>query len=51
LKFWAIDYMADVWLNDQYLGRHENGETPFDFDVTDVIKPGGVNRLAGAAQK
>ena len=46
LRFWAVDYMAEVWLNDRPVGGHEGGETPFVLDVTDVIKPGEQNRLA-----
>ena len=39
-------YLADVWLNDVHVGRHEGGETPFVFDVTEAIKPNAANRLA-----
>jgi len=46
LRFWAVDYKADVWLNGAYVGGHEGGETPFVLDVTDAIKRGGRNRLA-----
>jgi len=46
LRFWAVDYKADVWLNGAPAGGHEGGETPFVLDVTDVIRPGAANRLA-----
>ena len=46
LRFWAVDYKADVWLNGQMVGGHEGGETPFSLDVTGVLKPGVTNRLA-----
>ena len=46
LRFWAVDYKADVWLNGQPVGGHEGGETPFTLDVTDVLRPGASNRLA-----
>jgi len=46
LRFWAVDYKADVWVNGTYVGGHENGETPFVLDVTDTIQPGAPNRLA-----
>ena len=46
LRFWQVDYKADVWLNDATVGSHEGGESPFVFDVTGVIKPGAKNRLA-----
>lgn len=46
LRFWAVDYLADVWVNDTHVGGHEGGETPFVLDVTDVVNPGGMNRVA-----
>lgn len=46
LRFWAVDFKADVWLNGEYLGSHEGGETPFYFDVTDCMKPRAENLLA-----
>ena len=46
LRFWAVDYLADVWLNDVPVGSHEGGEDPFVLDVTAAVKPGTTNRLA-----
>lgn len=46
LRFWQVDYKADVWLNDAAVGSHEGGESPFVLDVTGVLKPGRTNRLA-----
>jgi hypothetical protein len=46
LRFWAVDYKADVWLNGTPVGSHEGGETPFTLDVTDSIRPNSSNRLA-----
>lgn len=46
LRFWAVDYKADVWLNDVRIGAHEGAESPFVFDVTQAVKPNGSNRLA-----
>ena len=46
LRFGAVDYLADVWVNGVHVGGHEGGETPFVLDVTEVIKPNGDNRLA-----
>ena len=46
LKFGAVNYVADVWLNGHYLGYHEGGSTPFAFDVTDAILPDDVNIIA-----
>ena len=46
LRFLAVDYYAEVWLNGVCLGKHEGSEDPFEFDVTDALKPGTTNRLA-----
>lgn len=46
LKFGGVDYKADVWLNGKYLGTHEGGEAPFDFEITDTVMPGQENLLA-----
>ncbi|NQT51934.1 glycoside hydrolase family 2, partial [bacterium] len=46
LRFWQVDYKADVWLNGARIGEHEGAESPFVFDVTDRIKPGAANLLA-----
>jgi len=46
LKFRAVDYLADAWVNGVHLGSHEGGETPFVLDATQAVKPGQTNRLA-----
>jgi beta-galactosidase len=46
LKFEAVSYVADVWLNGTYLGSHEGGATPFAFDVGGAMRPGADNVLA-----
>jgi beta-mannosidase len=38
LCFDAVDNKADVWLNDRSLGRHEGQFTPFEFDVTGLLR-------------
>lgn len=45
LKFGAVRYVADVWLNGHYLGYHEGGDTPFALDATPVLIPGAFNNL------
>jgi beta-galactosidase/beta-glucuronidase len=45
LRFWAVDYLAEVWLNGTRVGQHEGGETPFVLDVTDAIRAGSKNLL------
>ena len=39
--FGAANYTADVYLNGEKLGRHEGGFTPFDFEVTKLVREGG----------
>lgn len=46
LRFWAVDYLCDVYVNGQKVGSHEGAEDPFEFDITDAVRPGEVNRLA-----
>lgn len=46
VRFGAVDYLADVWLNGRPVGRHEGGETPFTLDVTDALRPAATNLLA-----
>ncbi|MGZ3944330.1 MAG: glycoside hydrolase family 2 protein [Mucilaginibacter sp.] len=38
IHFGAASYIADVYFNGKKLGRHEGGFTPFQFEVTDLIK-------------
>jgi glycosyl hydrolase family 2 len=40
LRFEAVDWEAQVWVNDAPLGQHAGGYTPFAFDITDRVKPG-----------
>ena len=46
LRFWAVDYQAEVWLGGTKVGQHEDGESPFVLDVTGQVRPGAANRLA-----
>jgi len=46
LRFEAVFYLARVWLNGQYLGAHEGGYTPFEFDVSGIVQPGVENVVA-----
>ncbi|WP_423747535.1 sugar-binding domain-containing protein (plasmid) [Haladaptatus sp. SPP-AMP-3] len=40
LRFGAVDYEAEVWVNGTSVGTHRGGYTPFGFDVTDAVEPG-----------
>ena len=46
LRFHAVDYLAEVWVNGKPVGGHEGGETPFVLDITDAVKPEAENLLA-----
>ncbi|TFD60884.1 glycoside hydrolase family 2 [Cryobacterium suzukii] len=37
LHFGAVDYRASVWIDGQFIGSHEGGQTPFSFDVTEAL--------------
>jgi len=41
IHFGAVNYLADVYFNGKKLGRHEGGFTPFEFEVTCLIKKKG----------
>jgi beta-glucuronidase len=36
--FGAANYLADVYLNGQKLGQHEGGFTPFNFEITKLVR-------------
>ncbi|NLX05041.1 MAG: beta-galactosidase, partial [Phycisphaerae bacterium] len=40
LRFGAVHYLAEVWLNGAVVGGHEGGESPFALDVTDAVRTG-----------
>jgi beta-galactosidase/beta-glucuronidase len=45
LHFGAVDYHAEVWVNGTFMGNHEGGHTPFQFDITDALTDGPVQNL------
>jgi hypothetical protein len=46
LQFDAVNYIAEVWLNDCCVGRHEGGYGPFEFRVDDLLIYEGENFLS-----
>ena len=45
LRFGAVDWRADVWVNGRKVVEHEGGYTPFEADISDAIKRDGQNVL------
>lgn len=45
LKFHAVDYKAQIWLNGNPVGMHEGSEFAFELDVTTALKKGKKNLL------
>lgn len=45
LHFGAVDWQADVWVNDIKVGSHTGGFTPFSFNITPALSAKGANRL------
>lgn len=44
LHFGAVDWKAEVYVNDVKVGSHTGGYTPFSFDITPVLQKGN-NKL------
>lgn len=40
LHFGAVDWKADVWVNQVKVGQHTGGFTPFSFDITPALQNG-----------
>ncbi|MBI3912394.1 MAG: beta galactosidase jelly roll domain-containing protein [Armatimonadetes bacterium] len=45
LRFGAVNYYCQVWVNGQFVGEHEGGYTPFSFRVDPYLKPGADNLI------
>jgi len=45
LRFDAATHRATVWVDDTEVLEHEGGYTPFEVDVTDIVRPGESFRL------
>lgn len=48
LHFGACDYETEVWINNEYAGKHIGGYASFKFDITAYVKA-GVNKLTVCA--
>jgi beta-glucuronidase len=40
IHFGAVNYKAEVYLNSTKIGEHEGGFTPFQFEITNLVKDG-----------
>ena len=49
LRFDAVYSLCTVWLNGTLAGSHEGGFTPFELDITKIVRP-GENTLALSVQ-
>lgn len=45
LNFGAVDWKADVWVNNVKIGSHTGGYTPFSFDITPFLNKVGAQKL------
>jgi hypothetical protein len=45
LHFDAVNFKSEVWINDQEVGFHEGGYTPFDFRIDKLLKAGEENTV------
>ncbi|GET29842.1 glycoside hydrolase family 2 protein [Prolixibacter sp. SD074] len=45
IHFGAINYESDVYLNGKKLGKHIGGFTPFNYEITDLLKENWKNSL------
>ena len=45
LHFGAVDWQADVWVNDIMVGSHTGGYTAFDFNITPYLNSRGDQKV------
>lgn len=45
LNFGAVDWKADVWINNIQIGTHQGGYTPFSLDITPWLVAGKPQEL------
>lgn len=49
LHFGAVDYEARVWVNGQFIGKHQGGHTSFSFDITDALSEQDIQQITVCA--
>lgn len=50
LRFGAVDYLCEVWVNGISVGSHTGGYSAFEYDVTDAWNAEGDNRISVRVQ-
>lgn len=40
IRFGSVTHFAEVLINDHYIGEHQGGFTPFEFEITKMVKLG-----------
>ena len=45
ITFNAVNYLAEVWFNNEVVGTHKGGYTPFTFRLNETIKIGDTNTI------
>jgi len=45
VNFDAVNYYSEIWVNDQVVGFHEGGYTPFSFRIDKLLKFGEENTI------
>jgi beta-glucuronidase len=45
LRFGSATHRAVAWIDEAQVAEHEGGYTPFEADITDLVKPGEESRV------
>ena len=46
LRFGSATHRAIVWVDGEQVAEHEGGYTPFEAEVTEIVRPGAEHRLS-----
>ncbi|MDB5058393.1 MAG: beta-galactosidase/beta-glucuronidase, partial [Chloroflexi bacterium] len=50
LHFGAVDYRADIWVDDRHVIAHEGGHTPFSVDITPALSQSTSHKVVVRAE-